>query len=82
MLGMPQMTTRQVAKELGLKHPQKVLRLEEQALEKVARGLRLLARYPEMVLNDDVPTAEEQPLVLAEIRRQLEAEKQFNLRNK
>ena len=80
LIGPPRMTTRRVAEQLGLNHPQKVLRIEEQALEKVARTVRLLVRNPDMVL-EDCPTAEEQPLVLAEIRKELEAERLFNLRH-
>jgi len=40
LLGTPRMTTREVAKQLGISHPQTVLRIEEQALEKIARALR------------------------------------------
>ena len=41
LLGPPRMTTREVAKQLGISHPQTVLRIEEQALEKIARAMRL-----------------------------------------
>jgi len=46
------MTTREVAKQLGISHPQTVLRIEEQALEKIARRLRQVltlddAAFPE-----------------------------------
>jgi uncharacterized protein YoaH (UPF0181 family) len=34
------MTTREVAKLMGLKHPQEVLRIEEAALEKIAKLMR------------------------------------------
>jgi len=40
LLGTPLMTTREVAKQMGINHPQTVLRIEEQALEKIARALR------------------------------------------
>lgn len=40
LLGTPRMTTREVAKQLGISHPQTVLRIEEQALEKIAKALR------------------------------------------
>jgi hypothetical protein len=42
------MTAREAAKQLGLRHPQEVLRIEEAALEKVARRLR------QMMSLDDV----------------------------
>ncbi len=48
LLGPPLMTAREAAKQLGLRHPQEVLRIEEAALEKVARRLR------QMMSLDDV----------------------------